>query len=84
VTGQYWRFQAEGHAAVSTIEAIAHTAHSAGLDSKSVKDLLVLFELQKYRVLNNSEKRGCKAPRAITVEGVGLGDWKKVDSIDDK
>ncbi len=81
VTGQYWRFQSEGHAAVSTIEAIAHAAAAAGLEDTYIQDLLVLFKLQKYRVLNNGGKRGTKAPRAVKVEGVGIGDWNKIHVI---
>ena len=37
---------------VSTIEAIAHTAHAAGLDDASFHNLLLLFRLQKLRVLD--------------------------------
>lgn len=51
IVGSYWKFQSEGNAAVSTIEAIAHAASAAGLDAQGVNNLLVLFRLQKYRVL---------------------------------
>ena len=37
---------------MSTIEAIAHTAHAAGLDDQSFHNLLLLFRLQKLRVLD--------------------------------
>lgn len=45
ITGQYWKYQNEGHAAVSTIEAIAYTAYDAGLNEFE-NDLLLLFKLQ--------------------------------------
>ncbi len=82
ITGEYWRFQAEGHSAVSTIEAIAHTAKAAGVRNKTVEDLLTLFRLQKYRVLKNTTEGG-KIPRAVEVAGVGLGSWKNVSALDD-
>jgi DTW domain-containing protein YfiP len=81
VVGQYWRFQAEGHSAVSTIEAIAHTAYAAGISDDKRKDLLCLFELQKFRVLTNDQLYGSKTPRAVEVEGAGLGSWKLVDAV---
>ena len=41
-----------GLSSVSTIEAIAHTARAAGLDESSFRNLLLLFRLQKLRVLD--------------------------------
>jgi hypothetical protein len=83
VTGQYWKFQTMGHAAVSTIEAIAYTARAAGIADKDVQNMLVLFQLQKYRVLQRIEKGG-KVPRAVQVSGAGLGCWKELtDCLDD-
>jgi hypothetical protein len=83
VTGQYWKFQTMGHAAVSTIEAIAYTARAAGITDKDVQNMLVLFQLQKYRVLQRIEKGG-KVPRAVQVSGAGLGCWKELtDCLDD-
>lgn len=83
VTGQYWRFHSEGNAAVSTIEAIAHAAKAAGVQQEQLHDLLTLFEMQKYRVLTNTCD-GIKAPRAVEVEGVGSGSWKRCISVADK
>jgi hypothetical protein len=83
VTGQYWKFQTMGHAAVSTIEAIAYTARAAGVTDRDVQNMLVLFQLQKYRVLQRIEKGG-KVPRAVQVSGAGLGCWKELtDCLDD-
>jgi hypothetical protein len=76
ITGQYWKFQTMGHAAVSTIEAIAHTASAAGSSAETVQTLLLLFQLQKFRVLKRIEDGG-KAPRAVEVSGAGLGCWKE-------
>jgi DTW domain-containing protein YfiP len=75
VVGRYWRFHSEGLAAVSTIEAIAHTATAAGLATQPCEDLLVLFNLQRYRVLSNVEDGG-KVPRAMLVSGAGEGGWE--------
>jgi len=81
ITGQYWKFQTVGHSAVSTIEAIAHTAGAAGVGEEVVGTLLTLFYLQKHRVLQRIELGG-KAPRAIEVSGAGLGSWKELtDSL---
>eukprot|EP01039_Chlorochromonas_danica_P008247 gene8247-9095_t len=80
VVGQYWRFQSEGQSAVSTIEAIAHTAKAAGMSEEHCEDLLTLFRVQKYRVLRNTEERG-KLPRAMDTTGAGLGSWKEVEVI---
>jgi DTW domain-containing protein YfiP len=66
VVGQYWRFHNEGHSAVSTIEAICHTAVAAGLPDRSAEDFLFLFYLQKYRLLERIKVDG-KQPRAIDV-----------------
>lgn len=74
VVGKYWRFHEEGHSAVSTIEAISHAAAAAGLDESSVEALLLLFKLQRYRVLDNVESGG-KVPRAMLVSGSGVGGW---------
>lgn len=81
VTGEYWRFQTVGQSAVSTIEAIAHTARAAGCAPEAADQLLTLFKLQKHRVLSNSKH--AKMPRAIEVEGVALGSWRDVCAIDD-
>jgi hypothetical protein len=83
ITGQYWRFQNEGHAAVSTIEAIAHTASAAGLSPNLVEDLLTLFFLQKLRVMQRVNSGG-KVPRAIEVCGTGQGSWKEITLSVDK
>jgi hypothetical protein len=83
ITGQYWKFQTMGHSAVSTIEAIAHTAGAAGSAAETVETLLLLFQLQKFRVLKRIEDGG-KAPRAVEVSGAGLGCWKEfTDCLDD-
>ena len=79
LTGEYWRFHHEGHSAVSTIEAIAHTALAAGLSSPQFDDLLLLFRLQKWRVMC-SVRGGGKVPKAVEVCGTGLGSWKDVSA----
>ena len=80
LTGEYWRFHHEGHSAVSTIEAIAHTALAAGLSSPQFDDLLLLFRLQKWRVMN-SVRGGGKVPKAVEVCGTGLGSWKDITAV---
>lgn len=83
VTGQYWKFQTMGHAAVSTIEAIAYTAQAAGMSQSDVQTMLLLFKLQKYRVIQRIEGGG-KVPRAVQVSGAGLGSWKELtDCLDE-
>lgn len=77
LTGEYWRFHHEGHSAVSTIEAIAHTALAAGLSTPQFDDLLLLFRLQKWRVMR-SVRDGGKVPKAVEVCGTGLGSWKDI------
>ena len=77
LTGEYWRFHHEGHSAVSTIEAIAHTALAAGLSLAQFDDLLLLFRLQKWRVIH-SMRSGGKVPKAVEVCGTGLGSWKDI------
>jgi hypothetical protein len=82
ITGQYWRFQSEGHSAVSTIEAVAHAAVAAKLSARYFDDLLLLFYVQKYRVVRRiNEKEGARKPRAIEVTGVGIGSWKTVSEL---
>lgn len=73
ISGQYWRFQEEGKEAVCTIEAISHTAATAGMPSKEVEVLLTLFNVQKCRVYNQIDKGG-KIPRAMEVSG----SWKEL------
>ena len=51
IVGKYWRFHEEGNSAVSTIEAIAHTAEAAGATEETLHSLTVLFRLQRHRVL---------------------------------
>ena len=74
VIGKYWRFHEEGHSAVSTIEAICYAAAAAGLHESSVDGLLLLFKLQRFRVLDHVENGG-KVPRAMLVSGSGVGGW---------
>ena len=62
ITGSYWRFQDQGHSAVSSIEAIAHTAVEAGSNVDTYNTLLMLFRLQKYRVLSSIQNGG-KVPK---------------------
>jgi hypothetical protein len=101
ILGEYWRFQSEGHSAVSTIEALAHTARvairkrpchnnnneeekqqSEAEAEKTFHDLLILFRLQKYRVLQHVSKEGGKVPRAMEVTGdPKKGSWKLVSII---
>lgn len=74
---QYWKFQEIGLEAVSTIEAIAHAAKCAwnnmGEDeqiyNKKYNDLLFLFNLQKFRVLNRISHNDGNLPRSIFVDG---------------
>ncbi len=111
IVGQYWRFQAVGHSAVSTIEAIYHaamvakncsremTAEQASVPSKSVQcsdannvseaktsestvscdepydALLILFRLQRNRILTDLRSKDRGLPRAMRVSGSGIGDW---------
>ena len=75
LVGQYWRFHNMGNSAVSTIEAIAFAAKAAGLCNSDHETLLLLFRLQQLRVFESMEENG-KAPRAIKVNGYGLGEWK--------
>lgn len=77
VVGGYWRFHEEGHSALSTIEAIAHTAAAAGLSRDAFDVLLTLFRIQKGRVLLNIDGGG-KKPRAVCVSGDGTGSWDDV------
>lgn len=81
VTGEYWRFQTVGQSAVSTVEAIVHTARAAGASVEDTEHLLTMFKVQKYRVLKSTETR--KTPRAIEVAGVGIGSWKETCYIDE-
>ena len=74
VVGRYWRFHEEGLAAVSTIEAIAHAAAAAGMQDDMCERLLLLFRLQRLRVLSHVEAGG-RAPRAMQVSGAGAGGW---------
>ena len=76
--GQYWKFHELGDTAVSTMEAIAHAAKCAWnymkQDEQEInnkyEDLLFLFKLQKYRVLNRiSNQDGGNLPRSIFVDG---------------
>ncbi len=67
----------EGNSAVSTIEAIAHTAKSAGISSLDFDLLLLLFRVQKFRVFQNV-RTGGKIPRVIAVSGVGKGAWDNI------
>ena len=60
---------------MSTIEAIAHTARAAGLRDSELDHLLLLFRLQKLRVLRAMEAGG-KVPKAVEVCGTGLGSWR--------
>ncbi len=66
IVGQYWRFHNEGNSAVSTIEAITHCANIAGFSDNDCTSLLLLFNLQKYRVQMRFNTEG-NVPRAIHV-----------------
>lgn len=80
VVGKYWRFHEEGHSALSTIEAIAHTAAAAGIDSDTFEKLLHLFKIQKGRVLLNVDS-GARKPRALCVGGEGDNKWSDVPVV---
>jgi hypothetical protein len=81
VVGGYWRFHEEGHSALSTIEAIAHTAVAAGMSSESFDIMLALFRVQKGRVLLSIDG-GNREPRAVNVVGSGEGSWVGVPTVD--
>lgn len=80
--GQYWKFHELGDTAVSTMEAIAHAAkcawHYIGDEEQEIsnkyEDLLFLFKLQKYRVLNRVSNNDGNLPRSIFVDG-GVNVW---------
>jgi DTW domain-containing protein YfiP len=74
IVGQYWRFHEEGNSAVSTIEAIAHTAEAAGSSSRTLQDLTVLFQLQRYRVLSSVAGSGSSVLGVSGGEGRGNGE----------
>ena len=74
--GKYWRFHEEGHSAVSTIEAIAHTATAAGLKEYEVTSLLLLFNYQKAQVFRNMLAENQRVPKAVSVDGFGQCSWK--------
>ena len=83
IVGQYWKFQEVGQSALSTIEAIAAAAGAAGLGADEIQALLVLFRLQKFRVLQRVNDSG-KVPKGIDVRGCGLGSWEELTAaIDD-
>ena len=76
--GQYWKFHELGNSAVSTMEAIASAAKCAwdkigSMSENDIKskyeDLLFLFKLQKYRVLNRISMNNGNLPRTIFVDG---------------
>ena len=78
IVGRYWRFHTMGNSAVSTIEAITHTAIAAGATVEDAHTLTTLFRVQRVRVFRNeSNKR--KPPRAAAVSGNGLGDWSTLE-----
>ena len=79
IVGAYWRFHEEGTNAVSTIEAISHAAEAAGANEWDVNVLLLLFRLQRTRVLENVGENEGKKPKAMAVEGMGVGCWKSVE-----
>lgn len=81
VVGQYWRFHEEGNSALSTIEAIAHTAAAAGLEREDFDKLLILFRVQKGRVLLAMEDENWKTPRAVCTTGCGDGSWTHLKTI---
>ena len=105
VVGKYWKFQAVGHSAVSTIEAIHHAAiiakklmkqsnlafeepghagDEAGVDERREQQgdeydaLLILFRLQRNRLLKEMRRGDRGLPRAMRVTGSGVGDWAVV------
>jgi len=100
VVGKFWKFQAVGHSAVSTIEAIHHaaiiakklmkppdatslgeeseTAFSENSNHDEYDALLVLFRLQRNRLLKEMKRSDRGLPRAMRVSGCGVGDWAVV------
>ena len=60
----------------SSIDNSNNIGKSINTSDELFKTLLVLFQLQKHRVLQRvvSDTRG-RAPKAIQVSGVGLGSW---------
>lgn len=94
IVGRYWRFHEKGHSAVSTVECIVHTAMAAWLNRKEAviadehlrtwtSDLLLLFRLQRFRVLKSVDEPGRKCPRAMAVQGTGPTSWANVDVFDE-
>jgi hypothetical protein len=81
VVGKYWRFHSEGHSAVSTIEAIAHTARAAGCSEEANEALLLLFRVQRHRVMRHTYIEGAKTPRAVDASGSGVGSWRDIEII---
>ena len=81
VVGGYWRFHEEGNTALSTIEAIAHTAVAAGMNPEHFDIMLTLFRVQKGRVLLSIDD-GNRKPRAVCVVGSGEGSWVDVPIVD--
>ena len=88
VTGTYWRFQDEGASALSTIEALYHSACQAtqamtapaGAEMREREapfhNLLLLFEYQRKRMLAAKEKEGKGGvPLGLVPTGYGLHAW---------
>ena len=47
------------------------------MSAEKKDDLLLLFRVQKYRVLKKIDEGG-KIPRAVEVSGCGVGSWKEL------
>jgi DTW domain-containing protein YfiP len=87
VVGTYWRFQAVSASAVSTIEALYHAANEVvearnnddnGDNGGELRNILVLFEYQRRKMLANaSTKQGAKC-RGLRVTGNGIHDWAPI------
>lgn len=84
IVGKYWRYHEMGNSAVSTIEAIGYAAQAAGVSEKQLATLLLLFRLQRHRVMDNIHAHGAKIPRAIAVSGFGDGDWRNCSDATEK
>ena len=52
------------------------------IQDQRITDLLVLFRLQKYRVLYNIVNNRSKAPRAMVTHGEGDASWTNISVVD--
>ena len=51
---------------------------------ENMKQLLLLFELERYRVLKAVNEEGKKPPRAMLVVGTGDSSWENICVLNDE